>query len=279
MFRFENSLPKCFVDESRDFQLMARLDDTLFMGQRADIATMTNVNHPTKCKNIFLDLLAKKVGFFTREYLDDDVLRAIIGAFQTTLKYKGTKKGIEMAVKTILKCENSIGEPIVNIISNFDESTGLDHYVQILTPVDLVHKVALREFLKYILPFGYIYILRVYKEPESDLLTNVSYKNTVNVFKSSAYNLGTIRTDNQNIISDDIDYDASLSESENKIEQQASHLLGTYDLGLIVDNPNLDDADLDNVSEPDFSDYLDLSKDPSKKTIEKIFSTEQQLSN
>ena len=60
---------------------MARLDDTLFMGQRADIATMTNVNHPTKCKNIFLDLLAKKVGFFTREYLDDDVLRAIIGAF------------------------------------------------------------------------------------------------------------------------------------------------------------------------------------------------------
>ena len=34
-----------------------------------------------------------------------------------------------MAVKTILKCENSIGEPIVNIISNFDESTGLDHYV------------------------------------------------------------------------------------------------------------------------------------------------------
>jgi len=60
---------------------MARLDDTIFMGQRADIATMTNLNTSSKCKNIFLDLLAKKVGFFTKEYLDDDVLRAIIGAF------------------------------------------------------------------------------------------------------------------------------------------------------------------------------------------------------
>lgn len=238
MFRFENNLPKCFVDESRDFQLMARLDDTIFMGQRADIATMTNINHPAKCKNIFLDLLAKKVGFFTREYLDDDILRAIIGAFQNTLKYKGTKKGIEMAVKTILKCENSTGEPIVNIISSFDENTGLDHYVQILTPIDLVHKVALKEFLKYILPFGYIYILRVYKEPEADLLTKITYSNNVNVYKSSIYNLGTLRTATDNAISPDIDYDRSNDDAENKLESEASHLLSTYDLGLIVSDEN-----------------------------------------
>jgi len=34
-----------------------------------------------------------------------------------------------MAVKTILKCENSIEEPVVNIVSSLDEATGLDHYV------------------------------------------------------------------------------------------------------------------------------------------------------
>ena len=54
MFRFENNLPKCFVDESRDFQLMTRLDDSIFMGQRADIATMTNLNASKKCKNTLI---------------------------------------------------------------------------------------------------------------------------------------------------------------------------------------------------------------------------------
>lgn len=101
-----------------------------------------------------------------------------------------------------------------------------------------MHKVALKEFLKYILPFGYIYILRVYKEPETDLLTKITYSNNVNVYKSSIYNLGTLRTATDNTISPDIDYDNSNDDAENDIESEVSHLLSTYDLGLIVSDEN-----------------------------------------
>ena len=57
MFRFENKLPKYMVNESRDFQLMSRLQDSIFMGQRGDIYTITNLNNSNKCKNSVLDLL------------------------------------------------------------------------------------------------------------------------------------------------------------------------------------------------------------------------------
>lgn len=277
MFRFENNLPKCFVDESRDFQLMTRLDDSIFMGQRADIATMTNLNASKKCKNTFLDLLAKKVGFFTNEYLDDDILRAIIGAFQSTIKYKGTKKGIEMAVKTILKCENSVEEPVIEIVTGLDPVTGLDHYVQILTPIDLQNKIALREFLKYILPFGYVYMLRVYKKIDGETLTKVNQLNTVNVYKSSNYNLGTIRTygdiDNEDnyVISPDINY----NNNEDNNESEVNHLLGTYDLGLIVSNDDLDGSDSNTAGtgeKPNYSngtlDFIDYQE--SSNSITKL---------
>jgi hypothetical protein len=40
MFRFENNMPYYWENESRDFQLLTRIDDLIFMGQRADIATI-----------------------------------------------------------------------------------------------------------------------------------------------------------------------------------------------------------------------------------------------
>ena len=109
MFRFEDHMPEYWENESRDFQLLTRLNDLVFMGQRADIATIQNLNSSKKCKNSLLPILAKKVGFFTDKDIEDDVLRTIIGAFRLAVKHKGTKKGILYAVTAILKAEKSTG--------------------------------------------------------------------------------------------------------------------------------------------------------------------------
>lgn len=141
-------MPDYWMNESRDFQLLTRIDDILFMGQRADIATIQNLNDSKKCKNIYLNLLAKKVGFFTDKNLEENVLRNIIGAFKVAVKHKGTKIGIEYAVRAILKAENSSGVPEVEVDNeNYD--------INIFTPVELKNVEALNEFLKYIIPAGY----------------------------------------------------------------------------------------------------------------------------
>lgn len=178
MFKFENNLPEYWVNESRDFQLLARLDDILYMGQRADIATIQNLNSSQKCKNTFLSLLAKKVGFFTDEYIEDKVLRNIIGAFRLAVKHKGTKQGIIYAVTAILKAENSTGTPRVDVLFEDD-----NYIINIYTPVNIVNKVALKEFLKYILPTGVIYNTYSYVHDVPEQTTELSTSSVVKYIK------------------------------------------------------------------------------------------------
>ena len=178
MFKFENNLPEYWVNESRDFQLLARLDDILYMGQRADIATIQNLNSSQKCKNTFLNLLAKKVGFFTNEYIEDKVLRNIIGAFRLAVKHKGTKQGIIYAVTAVLKAEKSTGTPRVDILFEDDS-----YIINIYTPVNIVNKVALKEFLKYILPTGVTYNIYSYVHDVPEQVTELSTSSVVRYVK------------------------------------------------------------------------------------------------
>lgn len=188
MFRFENNMPEYLENESRDFQMMTRLDDLLFMGQRADIATIQNLNSTKKCKDTFLHLLAKKVGFFTNEYIEEDVLRNILGAFRLAVKHKGTKLGIFYAVTAILKSENTDKEPIIFIDSGENAS------IDILTPINIKNKVALNEFLRYVVPAGFIVNIKSYpgyvtKESEQ-YESKISAKYTTDSFKA----LSQVRT-------------------------------------------------------------------------------------
>lgn len=174
MFRFEDNLPEYWLNESRDFQLLARLDDVLYMGQRADIFTISNLNSSKKCKNTFLNLLAKKVGFFTDKYIEDKVLRNIIGAFRLAVKHKGTKEGIIYAVTAILKAENSTGVPRVDIITENEQ-----YVINIFTPINLINEVALKEFLKYIIPAGFIYNIYSYVHDVPEQLTKLNISSQV----------------------------------------------------------------------------------------------------
>ena len=85
MFRFEDYMPEYWENESRDFQLLTRLNDLIFMGQRADIATIQNLNSSKKCKNSLLPILAKKVGFFNIITFKSSSRGTVIASFKTVL--------------------------------------------------------------------------------------------------------------------------------------------------------------------------------------------------
>ena len=220
IFRFEDHMPDYWMNESRDFQLLTRIDDVLFMGQRADIATIQNLNDSKKCKNTFLNLLAKKVGFFTDKHLEENVLRNIIGAFRIAVKHKGTKLGIEYAVRAILKSENSNGVPKVEIDNR-------EYAINIFTPINLKNREALDEFLKFIIPAGYIVNIYSYK---STPMASTQFNN-IDRLLAASMNIATmasLRPGPYDIPTSDADRKLEYTGTNAEVDDRLSYLRKTY---------------------------------------------------
>lgn len=237
MFRFEDHMPEYWENESRDFQLLTRLQDLIFMGQRADIATIQNLNSSKKCKNSFLPLLAKKVGFFTDLDIEDEVLRSILSAFRLAVKHKGSKIGIFYAVTAILKAEKSVGSPEIFIDRNNDNT------IEIFTPVKVVNEAALREFLKYIVPAGYAVNIYSY-------ISNIEPKTSV-LNAETAYALGKYYTSNVGRIRTQTDYSPGNMDTHLKL-----NYFGSMNLGSVVSLADFEkakfDTDNNNTNEQEF---------------------------
>lgn len=263
MFRISEKVPEVYMKESRDFQILPRIDDLLFLGEHYDISTIQELNNPKKCRNSCLKYLAEKVGFYTDKYIPDNVLINIISAFRTALKNKGTDLGIQQAVIAILKAENSIDPPRIVYTRG---SSSLPYYEQytinIYTPIKIINEVALREFLKYIIPAGYNYNIYAYDssgtEGEATRINTVgqlgflstsfgvlggirgnliydkeNVKATVN-YSPEGSSLNTF-IDGYSIWKDEKDHSKGFT-NPSKLEDR---LIGTSDLGVVVGGDNL----------------------------------------
>ena len=168
MFRLQDNVPNIYVDNSRDFQLFCRLYDCINNGVKSDIDTVINLNVPFKANEKVLNLLALKVGFITDKYIEASLLRWIIATFPWALKFKGSIYGIKLAINTIAKYENIKQTPVVQVDS-------LQKIVTINTYQLFKNKVALEEYLKYIMPTGYSYeISLIVGEHNNITITNTN---------------------------------------------------------------------------------------------------------
>lgn len=235
MFKFQDNIPEYYLKESRDFQLFPRLDDILFMGIHQDINSMDELNNPKKCKNVHLNYLAEKVGFYTDKYIPDKVLINIISAFRTAIKNKGTLLGIEQAVIAILKAENSIDPPKIVYVQEQIGQGGDTNYwdkysINIYTPVKILNKVALDEFLKYIIPAGHIYNVYTYKSAGTDAqVDTLDEYNLINAVIAPNKEIGVVRSGDDNWKSSDDDL--------------LRRLLGAMDIGIVVSGDDYSKTD------------------------------------
>ena len=190
MFRLQNNTPPYYIDESRDFQLLCRLYDCVNAGVRFNINSMKSVLDATKASDALLDLICTKVGFFTNRHFNSEILRYILSAFPYIVKYKGSRRGIELAVWTILKLEGEESKPDIKIDND-------SYTINIYTPSVLFNKDALDEILKYIIPVGYTYNISVYQatDRESRLGVSTKIKTMVNPSISVSQVRGTDRAD------------------------------------------------------------------------------------
>lgn len=212
MFRVQRNVPEVYVNESRDFQLLSRLYDCWQGSVNYNVLSMVNSLEPTTALDRVLELLATRVGFFPRVHLDANILRYIIASFPYILKNKGTSTGIKEAVYAIMKAEvdPKATEEVVVTIDNHDRN------VIIATQNNIYNKLALREVMRYVLPFGYTYSLVQYTSnpsPENKLGINEE----VNTEQVKTIESGAIQT--------------SEAGRDNCVDTDG--LRGTYNLGVI----------------------------------------------
>ena len=240
MFRLEDNVPQYYLGESRDFQFFIRLQDSEFMGIREDINSVSNLNSAHQCKNNLLHLLANKVGFFTREHIDDNVLRNIISAFRTAVKNKGTKTGILQAAVAVLKAENTTDKPQITI--SLDDAVEMHnkYKITVYTPIKIVNDVALKEFLKYIIPCGFTYTIKPYISADENLINYFGNKQVGRIITSWNQALALVREGVNDFSDDGIYANAGVSNfyitdtSQTNLDVY-NRLLSTTDLGMIAD--------------------------------------------
>ena len=148
MFRLQDNVPQNYVSQSRDFQLFCRLYDYIGNGVKFDIDSMLSILDPMKVKNNMLKLLAIRVGFFPTRELDDTIMRYIISTFPIVTKLKGTKRGICACIDTVLRARNINATYSVDIDNE-------DYTIDIAIKSEF-DRIALEEYLRYIIPPGYI---------------------------------------------------------------------------------------------------------------------------
>ena len=187
MFRLQDNVPEVYVNSSRDFQLLCRIYDCWHGASKFKIDSITNILDPETASDDVLELLATRVGFFPRIHIDGNVLRNIISAFPYIIKNKGTQLGITEAVNCILKAEvdpKSTAGVILTI---------KDNNVDIKTMNDIYNKAALKEVLRYVLPFGYTYSLSLYSGVYNP--TNIaSVISKVKLYKESSSLVGSVKS-------------------------------------------------------------------------------------
>lgn len=179
-------VPDVYVNESRDFQLIARAYDCILNGVKFDIDSMERITDTQSCSNLILQLLQSKLGFFTNIDITDEDLRYVLDAFPTLIRWKGTIKAIKEAVNVFLKINHMKTGCFIQIINKATVPDESDYTIKIGIESDVRDTSILTEIFKYILPPGYelYYFFYTSIAPEYQPYEFLSNDLSINVHKT-----------------------------------------------------------------------------------------------
>lgn len=195
-FRLTNNVPDVYVNQSRDFQLLLRLYDSIFSGVKFDIDSFNGLINTSKSRNSILPLLATKLGFFTDLEINDEKLRIILGGFPSIIRNKGSLLSIKQTLNLYLKTEHIK----CNIIITFNNETTiiggvtvLDHTISIGADKTLKNPQILEEIFKYILPIGFRIRFYSFRSLETEMIELEANDDVVILYKVSTVPFSSIR--------------------------------------------------------------------------------------
>ncbi len=176
--RVQDLVPEVYVNESRDFALLARAYDCIIQGVKFDIDSTKYLTDTSRCNDRILQLLQTKVGFFSDVNIDNADLRYILRAFPELIRNKGSYKAIKQAIYVYLKISNVKSD--IYVYQEVDINNNQTYTVRIGIEEKVKDVQILDEILKYILPAGYLVEYFFYKRTNLQDLYN--YEDSVLLF-------------------------------------------------------------------------------------------------
>ena len=158
IFRTQENVPHIYPNKSRDFQLLCRVKDYSLGATRHIIDTISTISSTSEISDRLLPLLANKLGLFNIKNIDNRTLRHLCLTFPSIIKWKGSKRGIEMAVNAWLQLYIGITEQLGDLVINTNENL-----IEIPVSNTNVSTKYLDLVFEYILPQSYSYILKQVK--------------------------------------------------------------------------------------------------------------------
>lgn len=182
IFRLDDSVPRIYVNESRDFQMLCRLFTYGLNSPKYEAETLHYLNSGMLTNDRLLTNLCEKTGFMDGVSIKGEYLRFITENFGRLVRDKGAETGICNAVYLYLLMYNLATACYVQC----DRRTYTIH-IGIKSAVKDIQ--VLYTILKYIVPTGWI--LDIFFYAEMQIWQGYAYKDTfVNmVRKASATNV------------------------------------------------------------------------------------------
>lgn len=145
MINLYNQVPTVYNNASRDFQYLSWLINIVLNAVKHNVDDIYNLPHVGYDPKLS-ELLALTLGFKLKRNYDQQQLAALVEILPSILKYKGTKKAVEMAAESLITASGSLG-------STSCEVSGA--HLEVVLPEDLSVDITLFiDLLDYILPAG-----------------------------------------------------------------------------------------------------------------------------
>lgn len=173
LFKLEENVPDIYVEMSRDFQLLCRVYD-IFVN--SNIITQSKIRQQLNIDQIddkLLKLLAGRLGFSSDNYIPTEVMRSILLQFPFIIKNKGTKVGIEQAIRSVIKQTSKVNSVYVSDITIATGEIKVTVESDDASAIDMSY---LSNVLKYVVPVGYTVNVAVSQTSTSSTVTRNSRK-------------------------------------------------------------------------------------------------------
>jgi len=147
MIKVKNLVPDVYYKESRDFQVLGRTYEALFNYLKNEVDMIESNPLSANSDERLLDLLSLTLGFKSKHNYNHRQLKAMCYSLAEILRYKGTKKAIELAIKVLMQAENVKAEAEIDV----DPEEG---NINVYLSEQIGDLNLFNDLLEYILPAG-----------------------------------------------------------------------------------------------------------------------------
>ena len=173
MIKTRELVPQVYYDESRDFQMLGRVYETLFNHCKTYADLMQGLPLSRESDYHMLSLMATTLGFNPKRDYAKDELRAVLSSFISLVKFKGSIEGLRIALYLLLRAHN------IQDTFNIERDSIDNHHLIVYIPKELPNTVLLEDLFDYILPAGFTYTIKTATKTNPITVAKVAFESSI----------------------------------------------------------------------------------------------------